>query len=75
MNKEAINDLKWNYNKNLARYNNGCNYCELHRKEIDKWLPELVNILDNIDILLKEITKYKKVSQKEIVEGFDICKQ
>ena len=66
-----LNELKQEYNHNLARYYNGCNYCEEHRNEVDKWLPELLNIQEKINNLLEEIMKYQKVSNKEILEGFE----
>ena len=65
-------DLKWNYNYNLERYTNGCIYCKKHKKEIDKWLPELLEILNNINSLLEEIMKYQKVNEEEITKGFKI---
>jgi len=70
LNKEAINDLKWNYNYNLSRYYKGCEYCNQHISEIDKWLPELLDILDNINKLLEEILKYEEVTKKQILKGF-----
>ena len=69
---KAMYDLKWTYNYNLKRYYNGCAYCSEHKKEIKKWLSELLSILENIEILLEEISKYEEVSEKEILEGFEI---
>lgn len=70
MDNKAINDLKWNYNYNLARYKKGCDYCEKHPNELEKWLTELLNILKKMQILLTEIMKYEKVSKIDILEGF-----
>ena len=72
LNDKDLYDLKWNYNYNLKRYNNGCNYLEKHRNEIDKWIPELMNILENINLLLEEIEKNIDVNDKEILEGFEL---
>lgn len=72
LNNEAIEELKWNYNYNLGRYYKGCEYCSTHKNEIDKWLPELMDILDNINILLEEIMKEKNVTEQEIVGGFNL---
>ena len=68
----VLNELKTNYNHNLLRYYNGCNYCREHKKQADKWLPELLEILENINILLEEIMKYEQVSEKEKLEGFEL---
>lgn len=65
-----MNKLKQEYNYNLARYVNGCNYCEKNRNEIDKWIPELMKILNNMNNVLKEIMKKEKVSEEEILKGF-----
>lgn len=66
----VLKDLKWNYNKNLTRYYNGCNYLILHNDEIDKWLPSLLEILEDMNILLEEIRKEIEVSDSEILNGF-----
>lgn len=70
MDKKAIDDLKFNYNKLLSRYNKGCDYLSKHIDEIDKWLPELLEIEENLSLTLNEIMKYEEVD-KEILEGFN----
>lgn len=72
LNEKAMYELKWNYNYNLNRYYNGCNYIAEHTNEADKYLPELMSIKENIDILLDEIMKHGQVSENEILNGFDI---
>jgi len=72
LNLKAMYELKWNYNYNLNRYYNGCNYIEEHINEADKYLPELMSIKENIEILLDEIMKHQQVSENEILNGFDI---
>ena len=67
-----LDKLKQEYNHNLTRYYNGCKYCEEHRDEIDKWLPELLKIQDKISELLEEIMKQQEVSRKEILKGFEL---
>lgn len=67
-----LEELKRMYNHNLERYCNGCSYCEKHRNEIDKWLAELIYILNNMNNLLDEIMKYQKLNEKEVLEGFDV---
>jgi hypothetical protein len=70
LDEKALNDLKWNYNYNLGRYYNGCKYCSEHKKEVKKWLPELLDILDNINRLMEEIMKYETVDKRQIEFGF-----
>lgn len=72
MSKEDIIQLKEQYNYNLKRMNNGCRYCETHKNEVDKWLPELFKIYDNMNNALEEIIKYEKVESRDIREGFII---
>ena len=67
-----LDKLKQEYNHNLTRFNNGCKYCEEHKDEIDKWLPELFKIHGNMGRLLDEIEKYEKVESKQIREGFEL---
>lgn len=66
----VLNDLKWNYNYNLGRYYKGCEYCSKHKKETNKWIKELLEILDNMETLLTEISKTEDVSQQQILGGF-----
>lgn len=72
LDEKAMNDLKWNYNHNLKRYWDGCEYLKKHKKDIDKWLPELLEILNDINLFLEEIMKYESVTDKQILEGFEI---
>lgn len=72
LDNNALNDLKWNYNYNLNRFYKGCSYCEKHKKEADKWLPQLLDILDNINSLLDEIMQNQEVTEEEILNGFKI---
>lgn len=69
MDKKIIDDLKFNYNYLLNRYNKGCDYLSEHINEIDKWLPELLEIQENLNLTLNEIKKHENVD-KEILEGF-----
>lgn len=69
---KALEDLKWNYNYNLSRFYKGCEYCNKHIEEADKWLPELLSVLDNINLLLDEIMINQNVTKDEILQGFTI---
>ena len=54
------------YNKTLQRYYNGCNYVEEHIEEVDKYLPEVLKLLDNLNQILKKIP----ATEEEILNGF-----
>lgn len=71
-NEELINQYKENHNFLLKRYLNGCDYIEKHKNQTEKWLPELLNVLDNINTNLAELMKLTEVTDKEILEGFNI---
>ena len=65
-----LGKLKQEYNHNLTRLYNGCKYCEEHRNEVDKWLPELFKIYNKMNELLDEIMKYEQVSNEFVLGGF-----
>lgn len=67
-----LDDFKYDYNYYLRRYYNGCKYCSEHIDEVDKWLPELLDIMDNINLLGIEISKYIEMTEEEILHGFKI---
>ena len=54
------------YNKVLKRYYNGCNYIEEHIEEADKYLPNVMELLDTLNQLLKRIP----ATEEEILNGF-----
>lgn len=59
--------LKELYNKTLQRYYNGCNYIEEHIQEVDKYLPEVLKLLDTLNQILKRIP----ATEEEILNGFE----
>lgn len=64
-------ELKKEYNELLKRYYAGCEYCSNHIKEANKWLPELLKILDNINLCLDKIKANEgEINDFEIEEGF-----
>lgn len=75
LDKKAMYDLKWNYNYNLNRYYNGCNYISANGENADKYYNELFDILDNLNLLLKEIMKEEDITENEILNGFKINKK
>lgn len=72
LNKKELYELKWNYNHNLNRYYNGCNYIEQNKQDTDKYLAELLSIKENLEIILTEIMENEKVSEEEILNGFEL---
>lgn len=70
LSKKEIHELKWNYNYNLNRYYNGCNYIEQNKQYTDKYLPELLSIKENLEVILTEIMENEDVSEEEILNGF-----
>ena len=67
-----LNDLKYDYNYYLNRYYKGCKYCSEHIEEVDKWILELLDIMDNINLLGEEICKYIKMTEEEVLYGFKV---
>lgn len=65
-------ELKVMYNQKIKRYYNGCQYIKEHCRETDKWLPEVLKILDEMNLILEEIQLTEEVSKEEILEGFGI---
>ena len=59
--------LKELYNKTLQRYYNGCNYIEKHIQEADKYLPEVLKLLDTLNQILQRIP----ATEEEILNGFE----
>lgn len=58
--------IKELYNKILQRYYNGCNYIEEHIEEVDKYLPEVMKLLNTLNQILKKIP----ATEEEILNGF-----
>ena len=71
-NEELIKQYKENHNFLLNRYLNGCDYLKTHKNQVEKWLPELLNVLDNINTNLTELMKLTEITSKEILEGFEL---
>lgn len=61
--------MKKQYNYLIQRFYNGCKYLEEHRKEIDKYIHVLLEIIDNLGEILKEMPEATK---KEILNGFKV---
>ena len=61
-----VQALKKEYNHNLNRYYNGCNYLSEHPEDFDKYISELIQIKDNVALLNKYL-KILNEREKEIV--------
>lgn len=72
LSEKAIDELKWLYNHNLTRYYNGCNYIDEHSDTADKYLPNLMEILEDMNALLDEIMKEQEITDDEILNGFSL---
>ena len=59
--------IKYKYNKVLKKYHKCCKYLECHQEKTEKYLPKLINFLETLDKILKEISIYSAV---EILNGF-----
>ena len=65
-------ELKKMYNEKLKRYYNGCQYIKEHYRETEKWLPEVIKILNEMNLILEEIQLTENVSAEEIFKGFKL---
>lgn len=62
-----MDNLKELYNYYLRRYYIGVNYIEQHLDEADKYMPAILDLLDRINWLIKEIGN---MTDEEILGGF-----
>lgn len=67
-----LEELKMDYNFNLNRLYNGCNYLDEHPEECDKYLNELFKVYNKVDVIIRQIEKYQKVTSDEVLGGFEI---
>lgn len=67
-----LEELKMDYNFNLNRLYNGCNYLDEHPEDCDKYLNELFKVYNKVDVIIKQIEKYQKVTSDEVLGGFEI---
>lgn len=62
-----MSKIKEIYNKTLQRYYNGCNYIDKHIDECDKYLPEVMKLLNTLNEIL---VKIPNTTEEEILNGF-----
>lgn len=60
--------MKKLYNQILQRYYNGCNYIEEHIDQVEKYLPEILKLLDILNQILEKIPN---ATEEEILNGFE----
>ena len=62
-----MEDYKIKYNKLLERYYNGCNYLNNNIGKYDKYIPLLLDILNDMN---KIINENPSMTNDEILNGF-----
>ncbi len=67
-----LEELKMDYNFNLNRLYNGCNYLDEHPEDCDKYLNELFKVYNKVDVIIRQIEKYQEVTSDEVLGGFEI---
>ena len=66
-------DLKLMYNHNLKRYVRGCEFLDKNPTESDKWIDELVKIVDNLNEILLELKdRNYEPTDEEVLNGLKI---
>lgn len=66
---------KWNYNNNLNRFYNGCNYIIENPEKFDVYIDNVMNLKHNCEIFLLRIESKEIVTRNEILNGFDLSKE
>ena len=61
-----MKSFKIAYNKLLQRYNNGIRYLEDNPNELQKWFPELLLIMQDLDKLIRQ----NNIADENILKGF-----
>jgi len=70
---DELYQLKWEYNNNLNRYYNGCNYVTENSNQFDKYIDEIMKIKNNMERILEKIQSKENVTEAEILGGFQLC--
>ena len=65
---------KWNYNSNLNRFYNGCNYITENPQECDEYIDDVLKLKKNCELFLTKIQEKEFVTEDEILNGFDLSK-
>lgn len=65
---------KWNYNNNLNRFYNGCNYITENPEKCGEYLEIVLKLKNNCESYLAKIEEKEMVTKDEILNGFDLSK-
>ena len=65
---------KWNYNNNLNRSYNGCNYIADNPEKCDEYIDIVFKLKHNCELFLTKIQEKEFVTEDEILNGFDLSK-
>lgn len=65
---------KWNYNNNLNRFYNGCNYIADNPEKCDEYIDIVFKLKHNCELFLTKIQEKEFVTEDEISNGFDLSK-
>lgn len=68
-------DEKWNYNNNLNRFYNGCNYITENPEQFDNYIDKVMALKHNCEVFLSRIEKKQKVTEDEILNGFNLSEE
>ena len=68
----SISELKKRYNELLSRLRKGCIYLENNRQDIDKYIPEIEKIQNEMEKITNKIMEKEEMSNEQIINGFDI---
>lgn len=62
-----MEEIKYKYNKVLKKYHKCCEYLEKHPEKTEKYVPKLIDYLDTLEGITKQISN---PSAEEILNGF-----
>lgn len=62
-----MEEIKYKYNRVLKKYQKCCRYLENHPEKIERYIPKLIDYLDTLEGITKQISN---PSAGEILNGF-----
>lgn len=67
-----MNEIKKKYNHTLKRFENGCKYLSKNPSEISKYVPEMINIVKDLGIMIDILAEryFYVMTDVEIRQGF-----
>lgn len=68
---DSLTNIKKQYNHNLVRFSNGCEYIGKHMEEKEKYLPELMIIVKDLGLIVDIMANNGYImTDTEIEKGF-----